>query len=141
MNTLIPLGIFLIIQMTIRHYNQKAQPTLSVEDKAKLLDQLSGFYLQQMLPIVVLLLAFGVFMYLDPSIFAMAVGLFIYVALIGLSSIYNQRMIVKKLSSINLPDGYIAHRKKFSLIQTFSLILFLTWILGSTIWTMHGLNG
>jgi hypothetical protein len=140
MNNLIPLGILFMIQMWIQRSNQKAQSTLSSEDKARLLDASAGFYMKQMLPITVLIFGFGGFMYLKPSITAMTIGLAVYVVLVGVSSFLAQRMIVGKLAGANLPPDYISHRRKAAIIQTFAMVIFLSWILGSTILTLETLR-
>ena len=136
MNTIIPLGLFLVIQMAIHHYDRKAQASLSNEDKVKLLDGSSQSYFIQMIPTVILLLAFGGFAYLKPSGFVMSVGLVIYILLIAASSIISQRMMVRKLSTIGLPESYVNHCGKSAIIQSASMILFLSWILGSTLWLL-----
>ncbi len=141
MNTIIPLGLFLVIQMAIHHYDRKAQASLSNEDKVKLLDGSSQSYFIQMIPTVILLLAFGGFAYLKPSGFVMSVGLVIYILLIAASSIISQRMMVRKLSTIGLPESYVNHCGKSAIIQSASMILFLSWILGSTLWLLKGSGG
>ena len=140
MNTLIPVGLFLVIQMAIQHFDRKSQTFLSNDEKAKILDGTSQFYIMQMAPIVVLFFAFGGFMYLKPSISVMSVGLAIYILLIAASSIITQRMMVRKLSMIGLPENYVKHRARSAIIQSASMILFLSWILGSTLWLFKGLK-
>lgn len=139
--TIIGLGLFLIIQMTIQHFNRKAQASLSNDDKVKLLDGTSQFYFIELAPTVVLLLAFGGFMYLKPSISVMSVGLVVYILLVAASSIVSQRMMVRKLSTIGLPENYVKHRGRSAIIESVSIILFLSWILGSTLWLFKGLKG
>jgi hypothetical protein len=134
MNTIIPLGLFLIIQMVIQHYERKAQGLLSNDEKAKLLDVSSQFYFIRMAPTVILLLVYGGFMYLKPSISVMSIGLVVYVLFIASSSLISQRMIVRKLSMIGLPTDYVNHRGRSAIIQSVCLIAFLSWILGSTLW-------
>ena len=140
MNTLIPLGLFLVIQMAIQHFDRKAQASLSNDEKAKLLDGTSRFYFIQMAPTVILLLVFGGFMYLKPSTSVMSVGLAIYILLIAASSIISQRMMVRNLSMIGLPENYVKHRARLAIIQSASMILFLSWLLGSTLWLFKGLK-
>jgi len=140
MNTLIPLGLFLVVQVMIQHHERKAQRLLSNDDKVKLLDGSSGFYFLQMLPTLVLLFAFAGFMFLKPSIPVMSAGLIVYIVLVGVSSLISQRMMTKKLSTFGLPDSYVKHRGRSALIQSAAMIVFLSWILGSTLWTFRKLT-
>ena len=141
MDTLIPIGLFLIIQMLIQHYQRKAQAMLSTEEKAKLLDGSSQFDLMQTAPAVILLLAFGGFMYLKPSISIMSVGLAVFILLLAASSVISQRMMFKRLSTIGLPEDYVKRRGRLALIQSATMMVIFAWILGSTLWTLRGLQG
>lgn len=139
MNTILPLALFSAIQMAIHHFERKAQISLSNDEKAKLLDASSLFYFIQMAPVVGLLLAFGGFMYLKPSNLVLLVGLAIYFLLCAVSWIISQRMMTRKLSTIGLPENYVRHRVRSSIIQSVSIIIFLSWILGSTFTLFKGL--
>lgn len=139
MNTLVALGLFLAVQMAIQYFDHKAQANLSSDEKVKLLDGTSPFYFIQMAPTVILLLAFGGFMFLEPSTSVMMLGLVIYVLLIAASSLISQRLMVRKLSTIGLPENYVRYCGKSAIIQSASMILFLSWILGSSLWSFKKL--
>jgi hypothetical protein len=120
-NNLIPLATFFVGIMAVQHFNRKAMLTLSVEDKARLVDYASGFAIWRLLPIIVLIFGFSGFMYLKPSIGGIKMGLLIYLMLILGVSIVSSLILQKKYRKLGLPENYI----RTTLIGSAATIVFM----------------
>lgn len=133
MAIILGLGVFLIINVVTHHYDWKAQLSLSTEEKARLLDESSRYSIWNTVPIIILLFTFGGFMYSKPSVEIMIIGLIVYFILIVVAAFITHHAIMKRFSCLNLPAGYISHRKNTFWVRLTSLILFLSWLLVSTV--------
>lgn len=136
-NNLIPFAVFFLGIMAVQHFNRKAMLTLSVEDKARLVDYSSGFAIWRMLPIIVLILGFSGFMYLKPSITGLKIGMAVYLGLILAVSIASNLILQKKYRELGFPAHYIRTTSIGSAVMILFMVGYFAWIAVPFV-KMHG---
>jgi hypothetical protein len=131
------VAIFFIVQGTIVHFTRKSPVALTKSQLKGLSAVAYRCFLLRNIPVIVLLLGFGVVMLLPLSWLFKTAAFVALVILLMLSALISSRFIIRKLSTISLPEQYIKHRIKWELIQSISVMIFMCWILWGT---LHEVN-
>lgn len=121
-DTLIPYIIFFTGIIFIRFFQRKANQLLSTEEKAKLLDYSYEVAIWRMIPLLVLIIGFGFFMYAKPSVEVIKMGFLIYLALILMSSVISNIMVQRKYKALGFTSSYL----KTTLLCSIASLLLIT---------------
>lgn len=132
MDILLAMPLFLALVVGVQHFDRKAQATLSSEEKARLLDFKTDAAKWHMVPLILLLLAYGGFSYLKPETGNSMIGLTVFIVLMAVLTIGSDRRHTRKLLTLDLPESYLATTRKTRLVTTIASLLFFLWIASST---------
>ncbi len=142
MNTLIPMSLFMLFTFFMQRRDQKAIAALTVEEKARLMDQqISSSAIVSLLPVIGMLGYVAFTTVCNPSIFGMSVALVIYMLFIFASTAYTSHAVIQKqLLKASLPESFIRHRSRSAMLQTLAMGVFLAWIMGSYFFSMREID-
>ena len=119
---MISILILLVAIFTSRIISEKANKSLSIEQKAELIDLFSKNRIYTFAALILIIAAF--FASLKFNLLAQSTTVIIYIILISGFMLINSNMAYKKLKSHNFPDSYIKSYLISTSIRLIGLMVF-----------------